>query len=1392
MSESRPEQSDARLLPKAGDWIVDRFQIIRVVGRGGFGTVYEARQESMGHRRVALKILAPRRLEEHNAVERFRQEALLASRLHHPNTITLFDFGATASGLLYIAMEYLEGEPLSNVLRKSGPLPPRRAEHVARQVLGALSEAHAIGLIHRDLKPDNVFLTRIYGEQDFVKVLDFGLAKVADMLDEGHGIIDLPHGGRTDLTMEGLVCGTPDFMAPEQAQGVGPLTSAVDVYAVGLLIFQMLTGNKPFIAKEPMEVLKMQVSAPLPALPAHVSAHRLAAVMEIATRKRASERYADASAMLQALNGQGALDPLDILVHASTGSTQTRARVQGLLSTVELDEIYGLDLNIDGATSPELDLLALQSPTIPGDEDEGSADQPTTGAMQAARVEASIPTPPTGKPVDGRLPPESSPTRPGLRRLAALPGLLSGQVPLIGREQEARQILGVVRSTADEGHSRLLLLEGDAGVGKSRLLTEIGRIVRETSDILVAGGHFRNPNAGAEEGMARLVGQLFGLSPERGVELARAGSLEEAVAEAARRFGDDINERDVALIAGLLVPEIDSAHTRHPALAMERLVRLLIRVATAHPIFLVFEDLQFADPTSLDLLRRLASSVARHARSPHPTPLSSICLTLTVRRQSSHHRPDVLRLLRQIEGLSREIAPIVQIEGLADAAILQLVDALLPSEVKLKRRVAEAAHGNPLHVLQILHHLHQSHRLVEEGEIWLLRDESAPLSLPQDLLEMVRLRVTHAIGQSSAPEGMQELLYRLAVLGRQVPMALLRTMLDLEERPWPHALTDRLLGELKIHHLVGVDAELDAFEVKEAPDPKAGLPLGEQEQAEAAPSSDVMALDKPVAAIRFENGLLPELLQREVDTSLAGSRLHSTAARAKIAFYGESSADHADELAAHLIRAGMPDKALPHLLEAGRQRLQLSDLLGARAHFVKAKELLSRFQDSAPPTVAALAPGLGLAMGQINLRLGQYGPAEEDLLSALALAEVQQDHATRARAALHLGELHLQLQHHEASAEHLRKARAWVASTGDPTFGLEIDILLGQLTLAEHGVISAESLAHFEVQLEAHTTQAPLIKARGLQHLGNVHLSRGDNIAAERFLARARLIADEVGDPGIQAPICADLGHALLLQGRTAEGEGLLRQALQIDRESGDRLELALCLHRLALAAWHRQAFQEATELLDEALDIQRDLGVLGHLAETLALMGRVHEARGEIKRSRKCYLEVLSLPVHHKPELIGDMHLRLGSTNLKLGRVEEARKLLEQASLGFASANNPRRQIQSLNLMAMAASWSREPMQAAALLERSDDLARRHGDHAGRVFALAALALISFINPLGGLTSPRQYLERAAELVRAHKVGPVPLLQTVGLVLDGHGLKSISDDLPPLQRKWLEQIIIG
>ena len=234
-----------RFDPLVGTVLAERYAIVRKIGEGGMGAVYEARHAIIG-KRVAVKVLLEKFLENQELIARLLQEARLASSIGHENIVDVTDYGTTSDGRAFVVMEFLDGEALAQLVMRDAPLPVERSLSIVRQVCSALSAAHAKGIVHRDVKPENIYLVR-RGDIDFVKVVDFGVSKAVHSRDEG---VDMQR-----LTRTGTVLGTPLYMSPEQARGGDDVDHRADIWSAGLMLYECLTGEVPFRANNYLGVI---------------------------------------------------------------------------------------------------------------------------------------------------------------------------------------------------------------------------------------------------------------------------------------------------------------------------------------------------------------------------------------------------------------------------------------------------------------------------------------------------------------------------------------------------------------------------------------------------------------------------------------------------------------------------------------------------------------------------------------------------------------------------------------------------------------------------------------------------------------------------------------------------------------------------------------------------------------------------------------------------------------------------------------------------------------------------------------------------------------------------------------------------------------------------------
>ncbi|MGC9985436.1 MAG: serine/threonine-protein kinase [Polyangia bacterium] len=291
---------EARMDALVGTVLEGAYRITRLIGEGGMGAVYEAMQLRL-NKRVAIKLMARDLASNREALARFHREAEITSHLGHPHLVNVVDFGQAESGEPYLVMEYLEGEDLDHRLRRVGRMSIEAVVHVVRQVASALNAAHDQGVVHRDLKPGNVFLVQIPGEPDFVKILDFGISKMK--------------AARTQLTSASAVMGTPNYMAPEQATGMlEEIDHRTDQWALACIAWEMLLGHGPFVADETAALLYQIINldphplAPrVPGLPPAVET-----ALRRALRKKPAERFSSMREFSRELESAAFGRPADV------------------------------------------------------------------------------------------------------------------------------------------------------------------------------------------------------------------------------------------------------------------------------------------------------------------------------------------------------------------------------------------------------------------------------------------------------------------------------------------------------------------------------------------------------------------------------------------------------------------------------------------------------------------------------------------------------------------------------------------------------------------------------------------------------------------------------------------------------------------------------------------------------------------------------------------------------------------------------------------------------------------------------------------------------------------------------------------------------------------------
>ncbi|MDQ3037173.1 MAG: protein kinase, partial [Myxococcota bacterium] len=444
-----------------GRTIGGAYLLQELIGVGGMGRVYKGVQNMLG-RTVAVKVIHPHLLGDEQTVARFYNEARAASRLNHPDSVGIIDFGRTDDGILYLVMEHLAGKDLATVLAEEGPLPFKRICKILRRILTALGEAHALHVIHRDLKPENIIVQKARKGDEVVKVVDFGLATIVGP-------------GASSITTPGLVCGTPDYMSPEQGRG-DELDGRSDLYAVGVMLFEMLTDRLPFTDETPTKVVLRHIHDPIPD-PRKIAPQRripdsLAEIAMKALSKDRTERYQSA-------------DELDDAIRRAEERLETRA-----VSMVECSACGHMNppsVRFCGECGTRLTGVI----SIPA------------GARTSDRASQ-----PMGR---NSIPPTQ-------RR------------PLVGRDAELEQLANL-RQIARERPVWMRVL-GEPGVGKTRLLSEFALLASGSGDQVVMAGPHPSGAPVPYYAVRTLLAGLLDLDESRLAELASGALISDPLARA--------------------------------------------------------------------------------------------------------------------------------------------------------------------------------------------------------------------------------------------------------------------------------------------------------------------------------------------------------------------------------------------------------------------------------------------------------------------------------------------------------------------------------------------------------------------------------------------------------------------------------------------------------------------------------------------------------------------------------------------------------------------------------------------------------------------------------------------------------------------------------------------
>jgi serine/threonine-protein kinase len=1260
-------------LPEVGDLVGGRFRIVDHLGTGGFGTVYEAIQENVG-REVALKFLTPGVAEDPINVERFRREAYHVSQLHHPHTITLYDYGQTDDGLVYMVMELLDGISLAQTVEDEGALALARAAHIFIAVLKSLSEAHQNGLVHRDLKPENIYLCDMFGEQDYVKVLDFGVAK---MTRSGGDEED----AESDLTKQGHIFGTPMYMAPEQACDE-PITPATDVYALGLLLFEMITGLPPVTGKSRMEVIHKQIKDPVPELPEALVGTPLGDIIEQAAKKDETSRFQDAGEFLEAFI--------------------TASRAMNIVPRPK------------GGTGPEMAMEAGAEASSPGaGEGAGTADEPAAeepSDRTTQRAEAQVDEYPpaddadTDRPGPAATPDEQGgatpPDRPGqsapaadeaggseettqiIRSDAAADGgtepAAEYDLPLVGRDETLGELSDIVDEAFRTASGHIVLMEGESGVGKSRVLHEFaGQLVDRGVD--VAMGHFHQ-QAPPMEGVREALSDYWGVAHRERDEVERAIRADLDPRE-------EFTEEEIEFVVDFLRPEAVAEtavpESREEAQALyARLERLLLKLADRNPVFLAFEDIHYSDSATLAFLEYLAVTLR--------TQDARIVVALTLRPEQRGVNPELEPSLQKMNaniGVGFTRVPVKRLRG---RDLAYLLDAIKPLESRLKERIGWLSQGVPLHAIQIIRYLDNEGSLVRDGDRWALESGSPrEIDLPPDLLDLMQLRIEQAAQKYRDSDQLQVVLEWLAVLGMRTPVKLLRRIARQADSLDPSTLEETLefldqqglLRHLQYHNL---------------------------------------------PCVEFDNSLLRETLLDDLDGQWKNRRYNRLAADHKVDFYRDRDMEvPLVEIADHWRKAGELEQYRDALYEAARRSMRRYDPRGARDRYRELLPLLEELDQTGEMWVETR-----LALGELSRRFGEFGVAEEHLRAVIDRTDPSEPEHQRAMRGV--GELLVVQARYEEARQYYRQALQYSRQRGrDDLQGIAESLIgLSKIALMQGEASEGQKVRQ---QLEEMLPALPEgeISGKVLVHLAETARRLGRLSERYDYLVRARAQLEKSDDKKALGEALIALGSSMMepsmnAQDRFERAGSILREALELMRSVGDRHGVAEAFRSLARLEIETGDYEAAVVTGEKALRIHEALGAPLNIGLTLRrlgvakiLGGRIEPALEDCDRAIQ-YLEQVGDKMAVADVLFAKGVAAMNQFDFETGRSElgEARRIKESFGSSWELFD-------VRNHLAIVAMWFGKFEEAERMLELTLEHVDEHGTAEDRAVARSLMGLL-------------------------------------------------------------------
>jgi len=1099
------------------------YRILELLGRGGMGSVYRALTPS--DEPVALKIIRDDLLHEPEVRRRFSREARAAARLEHPHITRLLDFG-TDAGKTYMAMELVIGGTLSDW--RENPPDGETLKTVFVQLFSALGYAHARGVVHRDLKPDNVLLGFTDDGSPVAKVMDFGVAHFRDEVS-------------VDSDVEQTVIGTPTYMSPEQALGAVDITPATDIYAMGVMLFELITGGVPFEGKSIAGTLFSHIRDPIPKLKPR-RGYRLSGpwddVVSRLLAKHPAARY------MFAIDARRALKPCLI---QGTGGPGTGS--------------YGAV----GDSAPSFDTTVR--PRNPA----------TTGEMVAVEQAAF--------------------TLFGFR-----------EPPFQGRQPELRALRDAVSDTLRERSVRVIVLSGDMGVGKTRLVTRVREVVEESGLMQGWFGSYDENSVDTDEGVRDAVQRGLGLLG------LNHGDVAQRIDETLTR--QDYHDRweHQAMLEYLgppspgveVKPLLDRETTRWAL--VERILR---RAASDRPVMFVVEDIHQSDGGPIRFIEWLLSSsvqafpclVVLTTRPEMVAPGTPLGASL----ETQQARPD-----GRLHAIKLDRLPLV--------AMQRLVTQSVPMPADVASAVAMRAGGNPQFAVELVRHLVDSGRLEGFGEQPTVDEVLA--ELPNGVGDILKRRLIEASQSAEADANTLDVWERIAILGSRISFELALEMLR--------------IGGVR-DALVALDRALTA-----------GV-------------AAAILVEDAGGIFRFESAMLRQALIERVATAGRAVALETAAAHARTRVYPGATLEQSLEIARHFERAGDAFPAVSNYLAYAKAASRAERPRAAIDAYLSAATILNeRFPDLVRERIDC---ELGLA--ESYLQLASYDDARGRAIEARRLSAQLPHGLTPARATHLLAKVaHRVGNNREARVLYMAAIDGFTRES-DPLGRAYAELGMGALDLRDGRIQEAEATLR-GCRLRFEELGDDRGKAECLSVLGRAALDTGLHEEAARLATDARNLYQSSGQRHGSAVATLLQGEILLASREHRSAVTALDRARDELLAVGDAHSAAKAILYLGMVADATGDAERALNHYREAADNFEHVGDRQYAAITRLARGRVEADTGSWERADSSIMSVLA---RDQTERIDDSQfiaLLVDVARLAIfaGRNTVAQRLLKTADL--------------------------------------------------------------------------------------------------------------------------------